>query len=196
MGYFTSVVDVDYPAATNLVTNGGFETNDTGYISSSGNTTVRSTAQAKFGSASGLCTYGGTVGSGCAVYGITLTAAAHAFSAWVYVPAAFDGGGLSWAAANWTSATVVTDTVDMNLRDQWQRVVGTITPDAGDLSGDIRLTLTDSQPTAGNDFVYIDGVQVETGSIATPYIETDGGTASRLATGVVEFPSIGEGWAA
>lgn len=176
---------VTVPAAENLVANGGFETNATGYISSGSNSTVRSTAQAKFGSASGLCTYGGTVGSGCAVYGITLTAAIHAISAWVYVPAAFDGGGLSLAIGNFVGGSGTTGTVNMLLRDQWQRVTASVTPVGGDLAGDVRLTLTGSQPTPGTDFVYIDGVQVELGSLATPYIETDGATASREASYLV-----------
>lgn len=166
--------------ATNLVTNGGAETNNTGYISSGTNTTTRSTAQAHSGAASLLCTYTVGGGTGCAVYGVTLASAVpHVGSMWVYVPTAFDGVGLEVQFANFTSGTAVQGTVNMSLRDQWQRVSATVTPNAGDLTGDIRLTRTGTAPTAGHEVVYVDDVQVELGSAATPYIETDGATATR-----------------
>ena len=86
---------------------------------------------------------------------------------------------------------------NMGLRDQWQRVTLTFTPGA-DVTGNIQVNNTGTAPTATR-FIYIDGVQIETGSVATPYIETDGGTAARSA-GRVRIPSTVlspiQGWAA
>lgn len=119
---------------------------------------------------------------------------------WVYVPSTYDGQGLEIQAASFTSVTLGTTSraaVDMSLRDQWQRVYQPFTPDSGDLTGDVRLVRTGTAPTAGHEFVYVDGVQVETQPTPTPYIHTDGSTVQRLSS-YLRFPihliDIAEGW--
>lgn len=186
-------------ATTNLITNGGFETNVTGWNAPSGtNTFARSTEQAKFGSASGKATY--IDNAQLAIWTATITAAIHTFSLWVYVPTAYDGTGLRLEIAGFTSATgTLTALVDLAKRDQWQRVSTTFTPDAGDVAGTFRLNEPGTAPTSGR-FVYLDGAQIEAQPFATPYVETDGGTASRTA-GRVQIPVAGlftptQGWIA
>jgi len=181
-----------WPAATNLVTNGGFETNTAGWAASSNYVISRSTEQYKFGAASLKSVFpASSTGTGPAVFAITLTAAGHAGSMWVYVPSDYDGGALAVEFLNFGSPTVASTraTVNLSLRDQWQRLTVTITPAAGDLLGDFRLTIDGALPTTGR-AVYVDGVQVETGSVATPYIETDGATAARSAARV-QMPIAG-----
>ena len=60
----------------------------------------------------------------------------------------------------------------MTIRDKWQRVHCHITPDAGDLSGSLYLSENGTNPTAGR-FIYVDGVQIETGTAATTYLDGD-----------------------
>lgn len=164
--------------ATNLLTNGGFETNITGWTTSGTNTLARSTEQAHSGVASAKATY--TDQDGLARNAITLTAAAHMFSVWVYIPTAYDGAGIiltdngDFAGATGTQL----DAADMDIRDAWQRLVADFTPVAGDLTGALHVRNNGTAPTVGR-FIYIDDVQIETGTVATPFILTDGSAASR-----------------
>lgn len=163
--------------ATNLVTNGGFETNTTDWAVTANNTIARSTVQKNSGAASLLCTYQDQVG--LARFPATLTAAAHIFSAWVYIPTAWDGGDIllndngDYAGATGTQQA----SANMALRDQWQRLETDFTIVAGDLVGALHIRAA-SAPTAGR-FIYVDDVQIELGAVATPYVATDGGSASR-----------------
>lgn len=182
-----------WAAATNLVTNGGFETNTTGapgVISGTASLT-RSTAQAKFGSASGLVD---VTGDGAVLLqglyetlsGDT-TGLVRTASGWVYAAGAavgrsvfltaFENGGAG--GANGTSgATLV-------LVAGWNELPpATHTFAAADRTESLyRMTFSDS--LTGDDF-YVDGIQFESGSIATPYIETDGATAARSAGPVIQ----------
>ena len=165
--------------ATNLISNGGFETNATGWGAGGTNTAVRSTEQAKFGAASLKCTFQDTAVL-VAFAGLTLTAVPHSGSVWVYIPTDYDGQqvGARFDAYVGMAGTLTTD-ANMLLRDQWQQMrIPNVTPAAGDLLGSFQLRTTGAGPTAGR-FVYIDGAQVEANAFVTPYIETDGGTASR-----------------
>ena len=168
-----------WAAATNLCTNGGFETNTTGWTAGGTNTLAASAAQAKFGTKSGLATYADN--ATLADYAATITNAAHTASVWVYIPANYDGGGIELRQLNYTVAASAT-AANMALTDQWQRLTLTFTPGA-DVIGNLQVNNTGAAPTATR-FVYIDGVQIETGSVAMPYIETDGGTAARSAARV------------
>lgn len=186
-----------WPAATNLCTNGGFETNTTGWATAGTNAIARSSDVAKFGGYSLQATYQDD--TTLASFGITLTAAAHSASAWVYIPSAFDGASVTLGFVGFAGATgTLTATANLSLRDQWQRVtVRNVTIAGGDLAGSIDVTC--GAPTAGR-FVYVDGVQIESGAIATPYVETSGGTASRTAARV-RVPTDGlftptDGWCA
>ena len=170
-------------AATNLITNGGFETNTTGW-SDGGNTTLsRSTEQAHSGAASGKSVMDATNAGENACASITATAAAagvHVWSVWMYIPAAWTGGTVALDTSGWTGISPADGTnfnANMALVDQWQRVTAFVTVAGGDLSGALRVVATGIN---SGEFIYIDDCQFES-AIATPYIATDGGTASRNA---------------
>ncbi len=177
-----------WEATTNLCTNGGFETNTTGWTASSGLTLTRSTERSKFGSASLRCEVGVMPGTGMFVYNATLTAAQHFGSAWVYIPTAYDGGPLFLTFTNFTSPTAggTSSPADMALRDQWQRLTCTITP-AADLIGDMRLFYTGAAPSTGV-VVYLDGAQIEARGGPTPYVHTNGTFATR-SNASIEAPA-------
>lgn len=189
-----------WPAATNLVTNGGFETNTTGW-EATGATIARSTAAAKFGSAS----LRATVAVAADLAGARQATSIAASTGTVVSASA-------WMRYVTTTANVQLLIVEYDSGNNFLRVGGisgslaltdefaqaTVTVTLGASTTQIRVwAVTFGSQEA--DF-YIDGVQVETGSIATPYIETDGGTASRLA-GRVQLPVSGlftatQGWVA
>lgn len=156
-------------AATNLVTNPSFETGTTSWSASGSNTIAQSDDQQRRGAWSAICTYQDN--ATLATYAVTLTDAAHVVSAAVYVPDAYDGTDLSLTFENFASATITAGAVDLTLTDQWQRVHATITPDSGDLSGNITLTEGGS-PTAAV-YVYLDAVLLELGSTPTTYFDGD-----------------------
>lgn len=166
--------------ATNLVTNGGFETNVTGWVAGASNGPVtRVTTRSKFGAASGNCAWNTGGAKFLHAFSITLTAAAHTVSAWVYIPANWDGGPIRMGQTGFTSAVIASQPdANMALTDQWQRIQMVFTPNGADLTGFIAIEINGADPSNGR-MIGLDGVQVETGSIATPYIETDGASASR-----------------
>lgn len=177
-----------YDARTNLITNGGFESNNTGWIESTGGTIPRSTTRAKFGAASGEWTMlGGTLAA--VRFDITVAAAGtYSASVWVWIPTAATYTALQFRFLNFTGATGTTSVqANMALRDQWQLLripnVGIV---AGDLAGSLQLFTSAGTPAAGEK-VWLDGLQLELGNTASPYIETNGGTASRLNGGPTAY---------
>ena len=166
------------PGATNLVTNGGFETDITGWVKAGTNTIAVSVEQAMFGTQSLKATYQDS--TTLAQFAITLTSAGYTASCFIYIPTAWDGGAPRLERVGFTGATgSVNVSASLAIRDAWQRVVlSGFIPDAGDLTGAIQINAAAGVPTAGR-FIYIDGAQTELGLIATPYIHTDGATASR-----------------
>lgn len=161
-------------ATTNLVTNPSVETNTTGWSAGGTNTVAQSTTQARHGNYALKCTYQDD--ATLAQFSITLTAAAHTYSAWLYIPSEFDGTTVSIAFSGFTSMSGGGSVnADLTLRDQWQRISTTGTPDAGDLSGQIVVT-TSGTPTAGR-YIYLDAVQVEAKGYATPYCDGSLGPA-------------------
>ena len=170
-----------WPAATNLCTNGGFETDTAGWpLTGLGTNNIESSAeQAKFGSKSGKLTYGDTLD--LAYFPLTVDAVAYAQSIWAYIPTSWDGGQITLAATEQNQANF-----NMALRDQWQSLSNTWTMLAG-AKNMLIVRANGGAPTVGR-FVYIDGAQIETGSVATPYIETDGGTAASVA-GRIQVPN-------
>jgi hypothetical protein len=169
-----------WPAATNLVTNGGFTTNTTGWTAGGTNTVTRTTARAKFGAASAFLAYADN--ATLASFGITLTAAAHSTEIWVYVPASYDGTDPEVQMTGFVVATgTLTANISLTTRDAWQRItVPNFVPDAGDIAGFLSIVENGTPPTVGRG-IYIDGAQIEATASSTPYIETDGGTATRAA---------------
>ena len=172
-----------WEATTNLVTNGGFETNTTGWTTGGTNTIAVSAAQQKFGAQSCLATYADN--AVLADFAITITNAEHTVSCWVYIPTDYDGDGVELRQLNYTVAASAV-AADLGIRDAWQRLTLTFTPGA-DVIGNIQINNTGAAPTATR-FLYVDGVQVELQPLATPYVETDGGTASRSG-GRIRIPT-------
>lgn len=172
-----------WPAATNLVTNGGFETNTTGWVGTRA-TLARSTVQSKFGAASMLVT-----ATDLFAYGtFTLSGLAngeYVLSFWQRQgpQAATDGFYAVNDGTTTFAEAAYTPTAD------WSRVIVPFTVTGSPANVFVSLYSRFAGGAVG-DQVYLDGIQVETGSIATPYIETDGGTASRVA-GRVQQPVSG-----
>lgn len=168
--------------ATNLITNGGFETNATGWVDGGNTTLARSTEQAHSGAASGKSVMDATNAGENACGAITVTAAAagaHVWSAWLYIPTAWSGGTVSLDTSGWTGISPADGTnfnANMVLRDQWQRVEALVTVAGGDLSGQVRVVATG---IVSGEFIYIDDAQFEAGEVATPYVHTDGVAGAR-----------------
>ncbi len=157
-------------ASKNLITNPSFETNTTGWTASGTNTIAKSTAQSKFGANSLLCTYQNNTAL-ATFAALTLTAAAHALSAWVRLDSNWDGGAIRLAIANFASVVTDTATTTTTTTGKWIRLELLFTPDAGDLVGDI-LVETASAPTAGR-AIYIDGVDVVAAAYTVTHVDGD-----------------------
>lgn len=173
-----------WEATTNLNDNGGFETNASG-ISTDNCNVVSSTDYSKFGSRSLKAT---SIANGNyqvhrfnivfpPTFGIPYTV-----SVWVRGEAGSigDAGRLVLKAAGGANPDGdITTPVDFTFTGEWQRYVITGSLDYAD-----RTTIYASvylySGTAGESF-YMDGLQSEQQPIATPYVETDGATATRNA---------------
>ncbi|MDP3991474.1 MAG: Ig-like domain-containing protein [Candidatus Colwellbacteria bacterium] len=168
-----------WEASTNRITNGGLETNTTGWTTGGTNILARSTTQAKFGVASAKVTYAdsATLLTGT-INGVTASLI-HWASAWVYIPSDWDGGQVRITTPDFVgSASSNQLNADMLVVNQWQRIWVMTTPVAGDMAGTF-LVDSASAPSAGK-FIYIDGLQWERSQgVATPYIHTDGAEANR-----------------
>ncbi|CAB4173729.1 hypothetical protein UFOVP1186_17 [uncultured Caudovirales phage] len=185
-----------WPAATNNVTNGNFTTNTTGWTltdADSSTTWTRDTgSNGKFGTtsskfvntAAGADDYIAFVVSGLTI-GVTYTV-----SAWVNCPV-------------FTSAAILNRGI--LIIDGVSNTTTTLTAAT---SGPTRLTATYTATTtlsyirlyAPKGTTYWGGVQHEIGAFATPYIQTDGATATRAIAAVTAPSSLVTGtqgwWAA
>ena len=188
---------------TNLVPNGGFETNTTGWNAHGGTTITRDTSQARHGLASlrvttngastgqGIITPTGT--SGMPVTGGTM----YTYSAWLW------GSGtvrlkLSWFASN-GSLLGSSESANITLTSTPQRAVLT----ASALASAAYAAAEIVTPTAQAITFWVDAVQLEATPFPTPYVHTDGASASRTgpvvslsATAVRQCLSEGQGWVA
>ena len=174
-----------WPAATNLITNGGFETNTTGWSTTSpgawiasGGTLTRITSDAKFGDAAARIVVTNQQFRGAA-FAVTLSpTTTYTVSFW-YKGTQVNGAALflGEAGSSTGQSTALSNAAD------WTRASATFTTTAG-TSYVVGIRTTGSN---GSMDIVFDGVQVETGSIATPYIETDGSTESRTA-GRIQMP--------
>jgi len=184
-----------WPAATNLCTNGGFETNTTGWAAFTTETIARSTAWAAFGQASLLISpyVGNQYNAG---FNVTLPAAGtYVISVTIKVSSDFNKTSVQQSFLNFVNETARGSPTTVTAGNT-VRTSRTITV-SGAGAGDCLLFVNG---TAGSEAgsIAIDGVQIELSSIATPYIETDGGTAARAA-GRVQMPVAGlftatQGW--
>lgn len=147
---------------TNLVTNSGIEVDTTGWAVTANNTIARSTVQKHSGAASLLCTYQDQ--AGLARFAPTLAAAGkYIFSAWVYIPTAYDGVSVVLSDnGDFVGATgTQLATADMAIRDAWQRLITDFTLVAGDLTGALHIRNSGTAPTAGR-FIYVDDAEIYT----------------------------------
>ena len=173
-------------AGINLCTNPSFETATTGWAKGGTNTIARSATVQTRGTYSLKCTF-----SNSDVYAyspITITNAAHVAGMDVYVPTAYTGTALTVYFMSFTSSVTVDGLVDMTIRDRWQRVTCYITPDSGDLGGFISIN-EDGTAAGVGEFIYIDGVHVEIGTVPTTYF--DGNNPEKIR-GVKQYYFTGQ----
>ena len=179
------------PAATNLVTNGGFETDTTGWAAQGAGAVISSeaVADAPFG-ARVLRITGATSTNARAVDSASIPNPAQGvvYTAQARIRAANAGAvglvGLvqleeqGGAQGNQSTLTPVT------LTAEWQYATVTRTVAQADRTVLAVYVGVFDAAVVGTDQIEVDGVQAELGPVATPYIETNGGTASRTATTV------------
>jgi hypothetical protein len=192
-----------WEGTTNLVTNGGFETDITGWSNSWGGSTPfsRSTTRAKFGTASVKYVRPDTLHGSEGLFTTLSSPAsttAYTASAWIYV----DPGSTESVQINFvevggsTPGSTISSTVAPGAG--WIRVSATRTTGTSPTSLQLQIDLSISTGAVGNTF-WADGVQLEQKPIATPYVETNGATASRSAARV-QGPTTAmtntKGWAA
>lgn len=149
------------PTTVNLVTNPSFEVDTAGWQQNVA-TAARTTAQAYVGSASLSVTAGANGGAVGAYYPYTAPAAGVPLTVSAYVKGV-PGDTVQAGIGFGTAGPVLT------LDGTWQRVTATaITPSSGSLS----TAATFYQPTTTTGHVmYVDAVQLEAGSVATPYVD-------------------------
>jgi hypothetical protein len=170
-GYFT---------VTNLILNGGVETNANGWAGATGFSPIaRDTTKAKYGSASlrNDLASSGTPGFGGSVYTLALTPnATYTFSAWVWCDMAMNIG-LQFEGTT-TLARPLGNTTSVPSQT-WTRVTlsGALPPT---VEAAYRVSITANNGAyAGHQF-WVDGVQVESGPTANAYVETNGAVASEV----------------
>lgn len=186
-----------WPAATNLVANGGFETDATGVSSWNTPTSwARDNTHAKFGSWAIKVVPGPTINCGILINVSGLSASTtYTFSYWVYG----DSGNVSGDVES-PFGTFAAYFPSLTLAGQWVRQTCTFTTPAGATTARVIIQsgLIGGGGVAPPAF-WIDGVQLEAGSFATPYVETNGATATRAAARVSAPANLlngSQGWAA
>ena len=155
--------------ATNLITNGGFETNTTGWVEQ-GSTTTRVTTEHKFGAAAAQIVTdnaGANEGPYHAFTGAATTV--YSVSAWVR------GFGGTVRIALWDDVAGKQASSPITLTPYWQRITHVATTGAASVSFRVYIETDVQQNITFN----IDGAQSERAGLPTPYVETDGGTAIR-----------------
>lgn len=171
-------------ATTNLATNPSFETDTTGWTTIGTNTITRTDEQWRRGFYSLKCTYGNS--GALALQLVTLTATNTAAGIDIYIPSGYTGTQISFEFASFVGMTGTTSVdADMTITDDWQRIDMVALPDAGGLNGALRVGVTGT-PTG--EYIYIDGIQLETQDAATTYtdntrsaLDQNGGILSDLA---------------
>jgi len=162
-------------AAVNLCTNPSFETVATDWAAGSGHTLARSSVVSFKGAYSGQVTIGGT-GTILATYAISglTTSGVYFLSAWVNVPAGWDGGNIRLEIANFTGGTATYNAVwtsGVSPYATWVYIETKVTLTA-DVAGDFNLGRSGTANTSKR--VYIDAVQFEANAVgATTYCDGD-----------------------
>jgi type IV pilus assembly protein PilA len=155
-----------WEASTNYLPNGGFETNAASWSVMGAGVTTRDTTTAKFGTASGHITYGGGANfQGRYIDTVGLPAGNLTLSFWMK-----GTGTITVRFGLGASGNLF----DIPIQPTWTKYTLTSTT-----TGDARAEFSSGFNTFSYD-AYIDGVQIEPKAIATPYIETSAGVASRV----------------
>jgi hypothetical protein len=167
-------------SSTNLVANGGFQTDTTGWTAV-GSTAKRDITNHKFGTADcEVDTVNAAAREGMYTT-FTATAAKYTISAWVKC-----ASGTVRLAIRDNAGTDNTIGNPVTMNGTWKRL--TLTSAANLTAATYRLYVeTDVQQ---NLIFYVDGVQAEAFPHATPYIETNGATATRAAARVQAAASL------
>lgn len=98
-------------------------------------------------------------------------AGTYTFSAFIWIPSTWDGSAPVLGLEGWVGGTVEKQgQADLSKRDQWQRVVSTVKVVAGDLVGFMLFRAVTPPKSAGTGVAYTDAIQIESGSVATPYV--------------------------
>jgi hypothetical protein len=150
----------------NFITNPSFETNAF-FWSAFGTSTILSNAtQAKFGTRSGLLTIN-DANNFVQSSSVTLTAATYTASTWLWIDPASSITSVQLSHAGSFDGVEGVQGGDPFVKGQWIRLWRTLTP-AAVLTGVYRFTFIGAAP---GDKVWIDGVQIEAGSVATTYCD-------------------------
>lgn len=168
------------PSVTNLVPNGGFETNTTGWGTDGFANTLSLSVLSKFGTKALLVMDNGATGVITSSDPINITAGqAYTLSLRVRAPAG--ASNLSFKVTLRFGAFGSFNTT-ITLTNAHQLVTLTATAPVGSTTVQIKPQLVGATGVA--DGLIVDGVQLETGSIAHPYVETNGSSATRAASRV------------
>ena len=160
---------------TNLITNGGAETNLTGWVTGVTTTATRSQEQVKSGSWSMKLVTVSDIGLTRHPYTVT-PSTQYTQQCQIYRTETVRT--LTMQARDQDSvATLAEVTVPLVLG--WNFVKVTYTTQAGQTTGHLRITGDGNAVT-----IYVDEAQVELGSVANPYVHTDGAAiTAELYTG-------------
>jgi prepilin-type N-terminal cleavage/methylation domain-containing protein len=185
-----------WEGATNLAPNGGFETNTVGWANrNSGVTISRVTSDRVFGSACLQIVSNGSLSDQGAVTQqaspIAVTAnSAYTISFWARYTTLSSGD----AQLNITPQPVATAQRTITLTNSWQQYTYTFTNDSNTTMFVIISSVTSSSMTW-----LLDGFQIEKKPVSSPYVETNGASATRGAARV-QIPaallSPTQGWVA
>ncbi len=180
-----------WEATTNLISNGGVQTNTTGWVNSGGTISRVGVDLFKFG-AVGAKIITDNAGANEGAYHAFTGAAATEYTVSVWVMS-LEGGTAN--VVLWDDVSGRQASTAVTMTPVFQRISVTATTGGG--AATFRAYIdTDTQQDI--DF-YFDGMQVEAKGFATPYVETDGGTASRTV-GTCLLPSSvmdeSQGWVA
>lgn len=191
-----------WEATTNHVKNGGFETNTSFWeINTTGAAISRVAATGKFGSAHGRVTGDGSAANqGMRVPNVDRPAAAsgQTWTASVWLRGAVGGESIQINVVEYDNAgsSLASSTSIVTLTQGWQRATVTRTfTDAGTTKAGMVIS-------SNGTFSYtadVDGIQLENQPLATPYVHTDGATATRAAARVQAPASLldeTQGWVA
>lgn len=173
LAHYNAGRDGSFPAAINLCTNGGFESNTAGWTAQGPNTISSSTDFALFGTKSMKITLNDVGNFRSVLYAATLTPVVHTLSAYIYIPVGTPiANGAAIEVRDWTGGTGTdTESAEINISTagNWVRRYLNLTPAGGDLTGNFYINFHGG--TVGS-ILYVDGVQIETGPYATAYVDT------------------------